>query len=53
MSPPARTDDHPEYFYIDGIHANAQREQVIADAVYQVMKDHCIAQPAGKGCCMR
>jgi lysophospholipase L1-like esterase len=44
--------NHPEYFYLDGIHANAQGEQIIADAVYQVMKDHCIAQPASKGCCM-
>ncbi|HVW24420.1 MAG TPA: SGNH/GDSL hydrolase family protein [Polyangiaceae bacterium] len=45
-------DNHPEYYYIDGIHANATGEQVIADAIYQVMKDHCIAQPASKGCCM-
>ncbi len=43
---------HPEYFYIDGIHANATGEGVIADAIYKVMKDNCIAQPQSKGCCM-
>jgi lysophospholipase L1-like esterase len=43
---------HSDYYYLDGIHANATGEQVIADAIYAVMKDHCIAQPASKGCCM-
>jgi lysophospholipase L1-like esterase len=43
---------HSDYYYLDGIHANATGEQVIADAIYKVMKDHCIAQPASKGCCM-
>jgi hypothetical protein len=42
---------HPEYVGGDGIHANAQGEQVIADAIYKIMKDSCVAQPASKGCC--
>lgn len=44
--------NHSDYYYLDGIHANATGEQVIADAIYAVMKDHCIAQPSSKGCCM-
>lgn len=41
---------HPEYFYTDGIHANDMGEVKIADAVWKVMKDNCIAQSSG--CCM-
>ena len=43
---------HPEYVFSDQIHATAAGEQVIADAIYKVMKDSCIAQPASKGCCI-
>jgi lysophospholipase L1-like esterase len=43
---------HPEYFFSDNIHANDTGEGKIADAVYKVMKDNCIAQPESKGCCM-
>jgi lysophospholipase L1-like esterase len=41
---------HPEYFYSDGLHANDAGEAKIADAVWAVMKENCIAQSSG--CCM-
>jgi lysophospholipase L1-like esterase len=43
---------HADYVFADGIHANATGEGVIADAIYKMMKDSCIAQPASKGCCV-
>lgn len=43
---------HPEYFYSDGLHANATGEGKIADAVWKVMKDNCIAQAASSMCCV-
>jgi hypothetical protein len=42
---------HPEYFAPDDIHENAQGSKVIAEAVVEMMKAHCIAQPASSGCC--
>lgn len=41
---------HPDW-YLDIIHVNAQGAQLIGDAIYQVMKDNCIAQPESSGCC--
>jgi hypothetical protein len=43
---------HPEYFFTDGIHANDTGEGKIAEAVWKVMKDNCIAQAATNMCCM-
>ena len=40
---------HPEYFYSDGLHANNVGTQKIADAIWAVMKENCIAQAGG--CC--
>lgn len=42
---------HPEYFYSDGLHANDVGEGKIADAIWKVMKDNCIAQGESSGCC--
>lgn len=42
---------HPEYFYSDGLHANDTGTAKIAEAVWKVMKDNCIAQAGG--CCMQ
>jgi hypothetical protein len=42
--------DHPDYFS-DLIHVDQRGAKLIGDAVYQVMKDHCIAQPESSGCC--
>jgi hypothetical protein len=41
-----------EYFFSDTIHANATGEGVIADLVWKVMKDTCIAHASGNACCM-
>lgn len=43
---------HPEYFYSDGLHANDTGSAKIAEAVWAVMKDNCIAQGESSGCCM-
>jgi lysophospholipase L1-like esterase len=40
---------HPEYFYSDGLHANDTGTAKIAEAIWKVMKDNCIAQAGG--CC--
>jgi len=40
---------HPEYFYSDGLHANDMGTAKIAEAIWKVMKDNCIAQAGG--CC--
>jgi hypothetical protein len=43
---------HPEYFYVgDNLHANDVGQGKIADKVWKLMKDNCIAQPASSGCC--
>jgi lysophospholipase L1-like esterase len=42
---------HYEYFDLDPVHANDTGGDVIASLVWQTMKNQCIAQPAGSGCC--
>ena len=41
---------HPDW-YADLIHVNADGAKLIGDAIYQIMKDNCIAQPESSGCC--
>jgi lysophospholipase L1-like esterase len=43
---------HADWIAGDGIHANATGEGKIADEIYKVMKNTCVAQPASKGCCV-
>jgi lysophospholipase L1-like esterase len=45
-------ENHPEYFYSDGLHANDTGEAKIAEAIWKAMKDNCIGQAASSGCCM-
>lgn len=43
--------DHPTW-YVDGlIHVDANGAKLIGDAVYDLMKSNCIAQPENRGCC--
>ena len=35
----------------DGIHPTAAGEKVLADLIWQTMKDNCMAQPESSGCC--
>lgn len=43
--------DHPDW-YVDGlIHVDSRGAKLIGDAIYELMKDHCIAQPESSGCC--
>jgi hypothetical protein len=42
---------HPDYIASDDIHANDVGENKIADAIWKIMKDNCIAQPESSGCC--
>jgi len=42
---------HPDYFAAADIHENSTGSKVIAKAVVDTMKAHCIAQPASSGCC--
>jgi hypothetical protein len=44
-------DQHPEYFAFTDIHPNPTGSQAMAKAVWAVMKNACIAQPASSGCC--
>jgi hypothetical protein len=44
-------DQHPEYFAFTDIHPNPAGSQAMAKAVWAVMKNACIAQPASSGCC--
>jgi hypothetical protein len=41
----------PELFAPTDIHENSDGSKVIANAIWQTMKDACIAQPASSGCC--
>jgi lysophospholipase L1-like esterase len=41
---------HSDWFADDGIHANDTGENVIADNIWKIMKDNCVAQPASAGC---
>jgi hypothetical protein len=40
-----------DVFASGDIHENSKGSALIAKAVYQTMKDNCIAQPASSGCC--
>ena len=42
---------HPEYFAAADVHENSTGSKVIAKAVVDTMKAHCVAQPASSGCC--
>jgi hypothetical protein len=42
---------HPEYFAPTDIHPSLLGSAAMAKAVWKVMKDNCIAQPASSGCC--
>lgn len=42
---------HNEWFAAGDIHENSQGSRAMAEAIVQVMKDQCIAQPASSGCC--
>jgi hypothetical protein len=44
-------DGHPEYFAFTDIHPNPAGSKAMAQAVWKIMKDRCIAQPASSGCC--
>jgi hypothetical protein len=44
-------DGHADWFASDNIHANDMGENAIADSIWKVMKDNCIAQPDSSGCC--
>ena len=41
----------PELFAPTDIHENAMGSKVIADAIWEMMVDRCIAQDASSGCC--
>ncbi len=43
--------DHPDWYVDALIHVNSDGAKLIADAIYKLMKDHCIAQPESSGCC--
>ena len=42
---------HPEYFAPTDIHPNTMGSAAMAKAVWQTMKDNCLAQPESSGCC--
>ena len=42
---------HPDWFAPTDIHPNSTGSAAMAQAVWQKMKDECIAQPASSGCC--
>jgi hypothetical protein len=42
---------HAEYFASGDIHENSQGSKLIAKAVVDVMKAHCLGQPVSSGCC--
>ena len=44
-------DMHPDWFAFTDIHPNATGSQAMAKAVWSIMKNACIAQPASSGCC--
>lgn len=43
--------DHPDWYVDAVIHVNSNGAKLIGDAIYKLMKDHCIAQPESSGCC--
>jgi len=44
-------DGHPDWFAFTDIHPNPTGSAAMAKAVWAIMKDRCIAQPAASGCC--
>lgn len=44
-------DGHADWIASDGIHANDTGENKIADEIWKIMKDHCVAQPESSNCC--
>ncbi|MFI5305869.1 MAG: SGNH/GDSL hydrolase family protein [Polyangiales bacterium] len=44
-------DGHPEYFAAQDVHENSMGSTAMANAVWKIMKDNCIAQKAASGCC--
>ena len=42
---------HSDWYAVGDIHENSTGSKAIADAVLQIMKDKCIAQPESSGCC--
>jgi hypothetical protein len=43
--------DHPDWYLDAVIHVDSRGAKLIGDAIYELMKDHCIAQPESSGCC--
>ncbi len=44
-------DGHPEYFADADLHPNSTGSKAMAAAVWEKMKQDCVAQPASSGCC--
>jgi hypothetical protein len=44
-------DGHPEYFASADVHENSTGSTAMANAVWKLMKDNCVAQKASSGCC--
>jgi len=44
-------DGHPEYFAEADLHENSEGSAAIANKIWEVMVDNCIAQPESSGCC--
>jgi hypothetical protein len=44
-------DGHPDYFAFTDIHPTPTGSAAMAKAVWDLMKNACIAQPASSGCC--
>jgi hypothetical protein len=44
-------DGHPDYFAPTDIHPSPAGSAAMAKAVWNTMKDACVAQPASSGCC--
>lgn len=42
---------HDDWFFPGDIHEISEGSQAMAKKIWQVMKDKCIAQPSGSGCC--
>lgn len=42
---------HPEWFAFADIHENSLGSRAIAEEIWSVMQDNCIAQKAGNACC--
>lgn len=42
---------HPEYFAEGDLHENSEGSAAMAKKIWQVLVDHCVAQPESSGCC--